>query len=516
MNTTALPAEKYRSKVTEMAEFFTYTTPEKAGISSKAVLKFLKEFEHYGMFLHSIVLLKGHEIFTEMYRKPFKQNELHRMYSISKSFVSMAIGILIDEGKVNLDDKILKFFPEYDEATTDEYFRDMTIEDMLKMSTVFTQGTTYSARRPAYLEPNWVHTFFNVESSHPAGTVFNYDTSASYMLDVVVEKITGMPFLEFLKQRALLKTGFSESARCLKAPEGYSWGGSAVLASSLDLARFARLVMDGGKWNGEQLLPEWYIKKATTSQIDNGQEGFFSVTHGHGYGYQIWRTQDDTISFLGMGHQLAVMMPDEDLLFVCTADLQGYSGASTVVFMNLINNIKNVVSDSSLSDDTNAFAELKEYCENREYPTYPGKTTSSVGEYIKGKTYVLGDNPMGITDICITWDNDGNAVMKYTNAQGAKELKFGIGKTVIDEFPQDGYFGDTIGVDGGRRYRCIASGAWTMENTLHIKADLIDDYFGNVSIVLSYKGDEIGVYMQPHAEWFLNEYNGFAGGRIKE
>ena len=499
-----------------MSEFFSYTTPEKAGISSKKVLDFLHEFEHYGMFLHSCILIKGHEVFTEFYRKPFRKDELHRMYSISKSFVSMALGILIDEGKVNLDDKILKFFPEYEDKTTDEYFRNMTIEDMLKMATVFTKGTTYSAKKPGYLEPNWVDTFFNVESSHPSGTVFNYDTSASYMLDVVVEKITGMPFLEFLKQRALLKTGFSESARCLKAPEGYSWGGSAVLASSLDLARFARLVMDGGKYNGEQLLPEWYIKKATSSLIDNGQEGFLSVTHGHGYGYQIWRTQDDTISFIGMGHQLAVMMPKEDLLFVCTADLQGYPGASNVIYMNLINNIKNVIDEKNLPEDSNALSALKSYCESREYPVYPGNTSSYVGEYIKDKTYILGSNPMGITDLCITWDNDGNAVMKYTNDQGIKELKFGIGKAVIDEFPQDGYFGDTIGKDGGRRYRCISSGAWTTENTLHIKADLIDDYFGNLSIILCFKGDEIGVYMQPHAEWFLMEYNGFAGGKIKE
>ena len=499
-----------------MSEFFSYTTPEKAGISSEKVVAFLREFEHYGMFLHSCILIKGHEIFTEFYRKPFRKDELHRMYSISKSFVSMALGILIDEGKVNLDDKILKFFPEYEDKTTDEYFRNMTIEDMLKMATVFTKGTTYSAKKPGYLEPNWVDTFFNVESSHPSGTVFNYDTSASYMLDVVVEKITGMPFLEFLKQRALLKTGFSESARCLKAPEGYSWGGSAVLASSLDLARFARLVMDGGKYNGEQLLPEWYIKKATSSLIDNGQEGFLSVTHGHGYGYQIWRTQDDTISFIGMGHQLAVMMPKEDLLFVCTADLQGYPGASNVIYMNLINNIKNVIDEKNLPEDSNALSALKSYCESREYPVYPGNTSSYVGEYIKDKTFVLGKNPMGITDLCITWDNDGNAVMKYTNDQGIKELNCGRGTAVIDEFPQDGYFGDTIGKDGGRRYRCISSGAWTTENTLHIKADLIDDYFGNLSIILSFKGDEIGVYMQPHAEWFLMEYNGFAGGKIKE
>ncbi len=499
-----------------MAEFFTYTTPEKAGISSEKVLEFLKNFEHYGMFLHSVVLIKGHEIFTEFYRKPFKKDELHRMYSISKSFVSIAIGILIDEGKVNLDDKILKFFPEYENVNTDEYFRNMTIEDMLRMATVFTGGTTYSAKKPGYLEPNWVDTFFNVESSHPSGTIFNYDTSASYMLDVVVEKITGMPFLEFLKQRALLKTEFSESARCLKAPEGYSWGGSAVLASSLDLARFARLIMDGGKWDGEQLLPASYIEKAISKNIDNGQEGFFSVTHGHGYGYQIWRTQDNTYSLLGMGHQLAVCMPEEDLLFICTADLQGYPGASSIIFMNIIDGLKNVISASSMPEDNNAQLKLKAYCESREYPVFPGKTETETAKYIKGKNYILNSNPMGITEISFDYDDDGNGVMRYTNAQGKKELKFGLGKTVIDEFPQDGYFGDTIGKDGGRRYRCISSGAWTTENTLHIKADIIDDYFGNVSIIVNFKGDEIGLYMQPHAEWFLLEYNGFAGGMMKE
>ncbi len=497
-----------------MSDYFRYTTPENAGISSTDVLKLLKEFEHLGVYFHSIILIKGHEIFTEFYRKPFKKDELHRMYSISKSFVSLAIGILIDEGKIRLDDKILKFFPEYDNTVTDAYLRDMTIEDMLKMSTVFSYGTTYSAKRPGYLEPNWIDTFFNVESSHPAGTVFNYDTSASYMLDVVVERITGMPFLEFLKHKALLNTGFSEDARCLKAPEGHSWGGSAVLASSLDLARFARLVMDGGSWDGEQLLPSDYIKKAISKQIDNAQEGFFSVTHGHGYGYQIWRTQDNTFSFLGMGVQLAICMPEEDLLFVCTADLQGYPGATTCVYMNVINGLKNVISEMPLPEDSDAFKRLCDYCDSREYPVYPGEASTRISEQIKGKTFVLGSNPMGINTIAVTWDNDGNAILKYTNAQGNKELKFGIGKTVIDEFPQDGYFGDTIGKDGGRRYRCIASGAWTTENTLHIKADIIDDYFGNLSIILSFKGDKIGVYMQPHAEWFLNEYRGFAGGKI--
>ncbi len=499
-----------------MKEFFNYITPEKAGISSKNVIKFMDELEHYGVYLHGFALVKGHDVFAEGYRAPFRKGEPHRLYSVSKTFTSMAMGCLIGEGKAKLTDTVISFFPEYDEKVTDPYVRNITIEDCLLMATAFSYGTTYSAKKPAYLEPDWVHTFFNVDASHPSGTVWNYDTSGSYMIGVIVEKVTGKPFIEYLKEKALLEIGCSNDITCLKAPEGYAWGGSAVLASTIDLAKFARLVMDKGEWDGRQLLPGDYVEAAISKKIDNGQEGFFTFTEGHGYGYQIWRTLDNTFSFLGMGGQLAICMPDEDLLFVCNADIQGLPGDYAPIYMCLWKHIKELIGSTSLAEDRDSYDKLINKCSNLEYPVFPGDKTSKVSEYIKGKKYVLNDNTMGIRDIIFDFDNDGNGVMKFTNEQGYKELRFGIGKTIIGEFPQDGYFGDTIGKDGNRRYRCIASGAWTTATTLHIKADVIDDYFGNVSIIADFKGNEIGLYMQPHAEWFMLEYKGFAGGKINE
>ena len=112
---------------------------------------------------------------------------------------------------------------------------------------------------------------------------------------------TGQDFLTFLKERALLKTGFTPESWCVKAPEGYAWGGSGVECTVIDLARFARLVMNGGEWHGEQLLPADYVKAAVSRQIDNCQDGFPAHGHGcHGYGYQIWVTEDNTFSFLGL------------------------------------------------------------------------------------------------------------------------------------------------------------------------------------------------------------------------
>ncbi len=498
-----------------MKEFFTYTTPEKVGVSSENVIKFMTELEHFGVYLHSFALIKGNEVFAEMYRKPFKKDELHRMYSTTKTFASMALGILIGEGKVKLDDKVIKFFPEYADCKYQRVL-DMTIEDMLRMSTCFSYGTTYGAHGPAYKQENWVSTFFNTDTSHPSGTLFNYDTSASYMCNVIVERITGMPFIEFLKERALNKTGFSKDSKVLKAPEGYTWGGSALLASTLDLARLARLVMLDGEWDGEQLLPRDYVVAAKSNLIDNCQNGFRTTHGGHGYGYQIWRTVDNTFSFLGMGEQLAICMPEEDLLFVCTADCQGIAGISrSTIYINLWHFIKDTIVKGELPENTAAYNKLRELCENSDFPVFPGEVTSPLADKVKNRKYILENNNMGITEIAFDYDNAGNGVMKYTNAQGYKELKFGIGKYIIDTFPQDGYFGETIGVDCGRRYRCISSGAWSTPTTLHIKSDLIDDYFGNLSITAVFKGDEIAIYMDSHAEWFLDEYKGFTAGKAE-
>ena len=499
-----------------MKDFFNILSPEKAGIKSENVIKFMDSLERFGIHLHSFILMKGNNIFAECYRKPFVKDELHRMYSVSKTFAAMALGILIGDGVVDINAPIIKYFPEYDNDDVHPNVKNMTVEHLLKMTTCFPYGSTYSTVASPDKVPNWLDTFFCCKTTHPSGTIYNYDSSASYMLAVLVERLTGKPFMELLKDRALCKIGGSKDMRCLKAPGGHSWSSSAVLCSTRDLARLARLTMLKGEWDGEQLLPRDYVEAAISKKIDNGQEGFFTFTEGHGYGYQIWRTLDNTFYFLGMGGQLAICMPEEDLLFVCNADVQGLPGTYAPVYMCLWKNIKELINGSPLAEDKAAFDALSEKCSSIEYPCYPGNKTSEVAQYINGKKYILNKNPMGITEIAFCFDDDGNAVMKYTNAQGGKELKFGIGKTVIDEFPQDGYFGDTIGKDSGRRYRCISSGAWTTDTTLHIKSDIIDDYFGNVSIIATFKGDEIGIYMQPHAEWFLGEYNGFAGGKIAE
>ena len=159
-----------------MKEFLTYATPEAAGISSENVSNFLDELERFGVYLHSFALLKGNAVFAEGYRKPFCSTEVHRMYSISKTFAAMAVGVLVGDGKIRLNDKIISYFPEYEQLCEDPNILEATVEELLKMNSPFANVPTYCANVPGNLETNWLRTFFTTNTTHPSGTVWNYDT----------------------------------------------------------------------------------------------------------------------------------------------------------------------------------------------------------------------------------------------------------------------------------------------------------------------------------------------------
>ncbi len=499
-----------------MKEFFNTVSPEKAGIKSENVIKFMDGLERFGIHLHSFLLMKGNDVFAECYRKPFKKDELHRMYSVSKTFAAMSLGILIGDGVVGINAPIIKYFPEYDNENVHPNIKNMTVEHLLKMTTCYPYGSTYSAVGSPDKVPDWLDTFFCCKTTHPSGTIYNYDSSASYMLAVLVERITGKPFMELLKDRALSKIGFSKDARCLKAPGGHSWASSAVLCSTRDLARLARLTMLKGEWNGEQLLPRDFVEAATKRQVDSDQTGFPDAFHGQGYGYQIWMTMEGSYSFIGMGEQLAVCMPDKDLLFVCTSDHQGLEGiARQTIYIELMHHIKDNLCDSPLEENEVAYKALLDKCENLEYPLYKGAHSSPVFDKYNGKTFILNENNMGISEITFSVDKYGNGRIDYINDQGEKTINFGIGKAVMGEFPQDGYSTEILGKPGDRRFRSIASGAFTDERTLHIKCDVIDEYFGNLNIIAVFENDTLALFMKPNAQMFLSEYKGFTSGILK-
>lgn len=305
------------------------TFPEAKGISASCIIDTLSEIDIRGISMHSFLLCKDDCLVAEGYYAPVKKDDLHRMFSVTKSFVSIAIGLLQEEGRLSLDDSIVKFFPEYVPNTSEAHpwLLATTIRDMLSMRSCHA-STTYDKFSS---KSDWVKSFFTVAPTHKPGTVFHYDTSATHTLCALVEKLTNMKMLDYLRNKVLNEIGFSQEAYCLTDGFGVSMGGSGLMATSRDLMCFALLILHNGNLNGKQYISADYIKEATSFQTATCVTGPIP-SESQGYGLQFWIGEHNSIVCYGMGGQLAILLPEYNTAIVTTADTQGYQGGNQVIY----------------------------------------------------------------------------------------------------------------------------------------------------------------------------------------
>ena len=490
---------------------FRYTTPEKKGISSASIQKYIELLESRRLSTHDMIIMRGDEILFESYWEPFHKDFLHRMYSVSKSFLSLAVGFAIDEGYLALDSKIADLVPEEMKLQeSDENMRELTVRDMLLMSTAKTPQEWFSVRHP-----DRVRYYFENKSeySRPGSTIFEYDSPGSFVLGAILERRVGMPFMDYLRPRLLDKIGVSKDAKCLECPGGHSWSDSAVLCTARDLLRLGMFVMNAGRWDGEELLNEAYIKDATSKQIDNNVGGLETYCT-QGYGYLFWRTWDNSFFFNGMGCQLCVCVPEKDMILVYNGDNQGNDLAKHIIVDGFFDLIARPASEAPLPESKENEESLKKYVDTLKLYAARSTCPRDFEKKIDGKIYTLNKNPMGITKLSFNF-SDGVCRMNYTNAQGDKTLFFRIDENEFGLFPEEGYSKD-IGSQfaKGHYYKCAASGAWIETKKLFIRVQVIDDYFGILNMNFGFKDENtVGIQMNKTAEDFFTTYHGFATGK---
>lgn len=485
-----------------------YATPESVGISSEKILAYIQLLEKSQLNTHNLIISKGDTIVFEKYWAPFHKDYYHRMYSVSKSFVSLAVGFLEQDGLVDLDDPISKYFAKELECQPDKNMWNQTLRHMLMMSTAKTQKNWFVARAADRVADYFAN---DNKDSRPSGTIFQYDSTGSFILGALVERLTGKPFMEYLREKMFRKIGVSEEAYCLQCPGGHSWGDSAVMCTPMDLWKTARFTLNRGKWNGEQILNEQYVLAATGKQIDNNHRGTTDFD-AQGYGYQFWRTRDNSYFFNGMGCQFAICSPDSDMILVCNADNQGIDSAKRTIIDGYFDLIENTAQETPLPENEAAYQKLQAETADLKLAYAVGAKCSKTADAINGVTYLMDENPMGITKLQLCFQGD-SGIFKYTNAQGDKELPFGLGHNKFGDFPEEGY-SDLVGSVSapGHKYHCAASAAWTEESKLYIKVQIIDKYFGILNIVLGFRDGKLGLFMTKTAEDFLWTYEGFATG----
>ena len=470
-------------------EFKVLASPEEGEIPSTAIKAFVHEITEKKLALHGFMLLKGKSIVAEEYAKPFSRTALHRMYSITKSFTSLAIGLLVQEGKLALSDKICDYFPEKLPEVVDERIAAMTIRDMLCMSSAH-RMTTYKR-----YDGDWVESFFHIEPTHQPGTVFSYDTSATHTLTALVEKLTGKELLAYLREQFLDKLGFGEDAYIVKEPAGVSMGGSGLVCSIEDLARVAYLCNHYGVLDGEEIYPSEYLKEATAKQIGTPLQVIQDEREG--YGYYFWRARKAGFCMYGMGGQLAVCFPQYDFVFLTIADMQGSGVALQPLYDAFYNHIYPHVAGEAVDQmhQTDCACGLT-------LPMPIGELYSPIANQLFGKKLTFEANELDIRWAKLAFEEETKkGCFTYENAFGVHQIPFGMGEFVEHSFPEV-------------EYPAVTAAVWEQENRLVLRSYLLGDNFANVWIEIGFCENRVSVHMKRAAENFLNHYDGFAGGTI--
>ncbi len=285
-------------------------TPESMGISSRHIAEYLQKLEDMPeLDMHGVTILREGAVLAEANFGAYDSAVWHISYSECKSVTGLAIGLLVDEGRLSLDDKVLQIFDAPRRRLSSLMLRDLTVRNLLTMSS----GVLFN-EAGSVTEEDWLNAFFESIPVFMPGERFHYNSMNSYVLSAIVQEQTGESMSEYLRPRLFEPLGI-ENFHWETCPMGIEKGGWGLYMRREDFAKIGQLILQGGRWDGEQLISEEFISAATTAQIQTPQ------SYGdYDYGYQIWVGRSRN-SFLmsGMFGQNVLGFFDTDLLLVTNA-----------------------------------------------------------------------------------------------------------------------------------------------------------------------------------------------------
>lgn len=287
---------------------FVRATPESQGISSDLFAALLRELDaSKDTEMHHFMALRHGKVICECNFAPYPKGMWHITHSMCKSITGMAIGMLIEEEKLKLDENIYDIFPDHINAFSKIFRPVITVENLLTM----TSGVTFN--ESGIVSGNdWLGCFLNASVNGKPGTEFQYNSLNTYVLSAIVTKRTGETLTEYLTPRLFGPLGITKYywETC---PKGITKGGWGLFLCAEDMAKLGQLYLQRGKWNGQQLVSEYWIEISTARHLKTQNDTY-------GYGYQLWMEQrPGSFEYNGMLGQNVIIYPDMDMVLVTNA-----------------------------------------------------------------------------------------------------------------------------------------------------------------------------------------------------
>lgn len=455
---------------------FERVTPESVGLLSSDIEWLLDSLESGFTEPHGLMIMKSGKVCAEGWWSPYAPGIRHGLQSHTKTYAATAVGIAYSEGLLTLDEKLIDIFPEESPENPSEFLQMLTVHDVLCMGCGMD-----TMPRPSM---EWIKEFMHTPVNHKPGTTYMYNSVGSSILGAIVRKKTGLGLHEYLKPRLYDKIGIhSENHKWMYMPDGMEVGGGGLYATTEDNLRLMKLYADGGVWNGERILAEDYVKRATTLQNESATEELVNPPAKDnfvGYGYQIWMCRPEGVYRAdGAMGQFTIVIPSLDMIIAITENAAGGHWAQKTldVMWEYLDKVK---AHAGEADSEEAAAHLANRMSRLALPRVPYAPFSPWAEKVNGKEYVVEQGDLYVTEVGMAQFMAGlpfpdkidsfrfvfgpDSASFFYNVKGEeKELKIGL----------DGSRSQGFLVEGVAD-QALISGAWVKENSFEITTRFIE------------------------------------------
>ncbi|HEX2908509.1 MAG TPA: serine hydrolase, partial [Phototrophicaceae bacterium] len=355
---TAAPILAQTAPTPWPTEGWTTSTPEAQGLNSAKLAEMIENIVVTDLNIHSVLVVRNGALVLEAYRYPHTAETLHHIYSCTKSFTSALVGIAQEQGFISsIEQPLLDFFPERTVANLDEAKKSITIEHLLTMSSGldWPGGILEPIMGDLRASDDWLQFVLDRPVSSNPGEQFLYNSGGSNLLAAIVETATGQPMLDFAEENLFKPLGITHLS-WQTDPQGHYLGGWGLHLEPRDMAKFGYLYLNGGQWDGQQIIPAEWVATSTQKHIS-------SQPLSDGYGYQWWVDHNGYYMALGYGGQYILVYPEKNLVVVFTSGLAPTSFSQPESFFERFI-LPAVEADTALPENPEGTAALEEAIES--------------------------------------------------------------------------------------------------------------------------------------------------------
>lgn len=450
-------------------------TPESQGISSAGIQALVDEAEARAYGLHGLMILRHGKVVAEGWWAPYAATEPHMLFSLSKSFTSTAVGLLQAEGRLNIHDKLASFFPEDVPADASDNVKAMRLRDLLMMSTGQHKEDVDRLNNGLMANPEATKKFFATPVPQKPGTLFYYNSPATFMLSATVTKVTGQTVRDYLGSRLFEPLGIPTPDWDLSA-QGYNHGASGLHLRTEDIAKFGQLLLQRGEWNGRRLVPAGWIDQATSRQVSNGSNP--ESDWDQGYGFQFWRCVPGFYRADGAFGQFVIVIPEHDTVIAINSGTRDMGGIMKMLWAKLLPELR----AAALPENPAAVSALRSRLAALSLPVTAGAATSPLAAKVSGRKFTFPSNDATLESASLDVAADGTVTLRARLFGQDQTVQAGHGQWRKGAFPLAPRSTQPVAV----------SGAWTADDTYTVQMAQYRTPF-ITTFRLKFAGDELTV-----------------------